>query len=804
MTPDPAVTTDSRNESDFNVSQVWLDALSRGTCDEEAFLRAVQMLTRRSPEAAWDSLALLDQYYRRGKITADVFKRVKSRLGSQLLGPALDVELSVPLRRHETPPAPAAVVVPVPPPAAATPGPSAAPAPAAPSALRPARRATPPPPAPVAAPAPSASPAAAGAPPRQAPAAASAAPAPAAAPRHQPSAARPAAGSAESLAALPAFLVPPSRTGSVSTPTRADSLSGGRTVPMIAVEGTSIPVLSSANRPPEAAQGTTREVVVGDVLRDRYVIKNVLGLGGTGTVFEAIDRYRLDLPESGQRVAVKVLHSGTAGQSAVLTDLRREFQLLQSLSHPNIVRAHEYDRDGDTAFFTMEYLSGLSLESVLSAHREVVLGRAHALMIVRDVASALEHAHARGIVHGDLNPGNIFITNDGEIRVLDFGAARMPSDSPSITESAWDAAAYATPRYASAQLLDGDRADARDDAYSLACVLYVLLAGKHPFGELNASQARAQRLKPPRPPGLTGKQWRALRAALSFDRQRRPADIAGWLASFDPPKPEARLPVLLALLKSPPRRTARSGTAALILVVLVLAGAGWWANGHRDLVSQMAGDAGGDFKDAVASAEAAVTRLWQQGQPVAAPPAAEPPAMTAPAPTRRAAQPQATTPSPSDAVPAAPAHRTASTRTVAPPLAVTSPPPQPTVVPSRSAAVAQPSHTRIELAADAVDVPLEDPAAHVLVKRTGNLRAQAGFTWWTESGTAKPGQDYMSVKAHEERFEDGKAVVNLFVPVVADPTRKQSKSFYIVINDPSDGASLGKRTLTMVTIPPSE
>jgi len=123
---------------------------------------------------------------------------------------------------------------------------------------------------------------------------------------------------------------------------------------------------------------------------------------------------------------------------------------------------------------------------------------------------------------------------------------------------------------------------------------------------------------------------------------------------------------------------------------------------------------------------------------------------------------------------------------------------------SRPAAAPQPSHTRIELAADAVEVALTDPAAHILVKRTGNLRTDAAFTWWTESGTAKPGQDFMNVKAHEEHFEDGKSVANLFVPVVADPTRKQPKSFYIVINDPSDGASLGKRTLTMVTIPPSE
>ena len=642
MTPDPVT---NRNESDFNVSQVWLDALARGTCDEEAFLRAVQMLTRRSPEAAWDSLALLDQYYRRGKINPDVFKRVKSRLGSQLLGPALDVELSVPLKRHETPPAPAAVVVPVPAPPAPTPAAVATPVPAAVPATVPVLRVT-------------SSRAHSGA--------AAASPPMAATPlRRPPPLLRPpnllptraaTAAPIPDAAALPAFLVPPPRGAATPSPTKADSIPSGRTVP-IAVESTSIPVLNPAKRSPEVRQESAREVVVGDVLRGRYVIKNVLGLGGTGTVFEAIDRYRLDLPESGQRVAIKVLHSGTAGQAAVLTDLRREFQLLQSLSHPNIVRAHEYDRDGDTAFFTMEYLSGLSLESVLSAHREVVLSRAHALMIIRDVAAALEHAHTRGVVHGDLNPGNIFITNDGEIRVLDFGAAHTPSESPTVTESAWDATAYATPRYASAQLLDGERADARDDTYSLACVLYVLLAGKHPFGELNAAQARAQRLKPSRPPGLTGKQWQSLRAALSFDRQRRPADIAGWLAPFDLPKPEARLPVLLALLKSPPGRTRRSGTAALIVVVLALAAAGWWANGHMDEVSQIAAEAGGGLKDALAGANAAVTRLWRQGQsavsssPTAQEPARaaaepapafrvdEPPAMTAPAPARRGAPP---------------------------------------------------------------------------------------------------------------------------------------------------------------------
>jgi serine/threonine protein kinase len=814
MTPDP-VTTDNRPEGDFNVTQVWLDALARGTCDEEAFLRAVQMLTRRSPEAAWDSLALLDQYFRRGKIKPEVFKRVKSRLGSQLLGPALDVQLSVPLKRHENQHAPAAVVVPVPSAAGATTAPvataPAATAAAAPTPAAPAAAATPV--APLAAA--RAAAASAPAPAPSTPPVVTPAPSPPSAPltAAYPPAPEPAPAPIRDMAAPQVTSVPPPRAAVYAAPAAAASAASGRTVP-IGIESTSIPVLNPATRPIEQARrGSARQVIVGDVLRGRYVIKNILGLGGTGTVFEAIDHYRLDLPDSGQRVAVKVLHADTTEQSAVLTDLRREFQLLQSLSHPNIVRAHEYDRDGDTAFFTMEYLSGLSLESVLSAHREVVLERAHALIIIRDVAAALEHAHSRGVVHGDLNPGNIFITNEGGIRVLDFGAAHTPSETPSMTETPWDATAYATLRYASCQLLDGERADARDDTYALACVLYVLLAGKHPFGELNAAQARAQRLKPRRPAGLSGKQWHALRTGLSFDRQRRPADIVAWLEPFDLPKPEARLPVLLALLKVVPRRSGGSGVAVLIVVVLALAAAALWASANMDLVSQTAQGAGGYLKDGLATADAALTRLWERGRtalssspaPETQPPgagSAEPPSAApevGPSTARPAEAPSRAT-SPSVAA-TAPAARIASPRT---PIPAMTAPASSVGVPPRSSPAAPPSHSKIELTADTVDVPLTDPAAHVIVKRTGNLHADTSFTWWTESGTAKPGQDFMGVKAHEEHFEDGKAVANLFVPVVADPTRKQPKSFYIVINDPSDGASLGKRTLTMVTITPAD
>jgi len=124
--------------------------------------------------------------------------------------------------------------------------------------------------------------------------------------------------------------------------------------------------------------------------------------------------------------------------------------------------------------------------------------------------------------------------------------------------------------------------------------------------------------------------------------------------------------------------------------------------------------------------------------------------------------------------------------------------------PSSSVSSGVRPHPRIELTADTIDVPLDEPAARIVVRRTGSSRGKVSFSWWTEAGTAKPGQDFMPIAPREEQIEDGRGSANLFVPVVADATRQQAKSFYVVIDNPSPEASLGKRTLAMVTIPASE
>jgi hypothetical protein len=510
-------------------------------------------------------------------------------------------------------------------------------------------------------------------------------------------------------------------------------------------------------------------------------------------VFEAADLYRVDMPDGGQRVALKVLYGQIAGKPELLSELQREFQMLQSLSHPNVVRAHDMDRDGDIAFFTMEYLRGLSLTGVLGARNQVRFERSHALAIVRDVGGAVAHAHSRAVVHGDLNPGNIFITNEGEIRVLDFGAARVSPEDLTLSAASSDRTPVATPRFASPQVLDGQQPDARDDVYSLACLSYLLLSGKHPFGEQTSLGAQEQRRRPSRPGGLTWKEWRALRTGLAFDRERRPSDVSQWLDAFDWSNAAAHLPPLLTLVRVPPReRSAWVVPTLATAAILAALAAVLWASAYFNLGNRTPASAARQPSTAGQPAPAAHPTPQARGAVAQATPAEQgalvQPAVRAAVPTF----PPAPAATPSSTPP--PASATANARTH---LAAN----------SRSAGAVDASalpRSRIELAADTIDVPLTDPAARIIVRRRGSLQGDATFTWWTESGTAKPGQDFIAVSTHQEVIEDGKNSVSLFIPVVGDATRQQPKSFYVVINDPGPGVTLGARTLTMVTIPPSQ
>jgi serine/threonine protein kinase len=731
----------SRHNEEARSAKEWLDALVSGACNLPAFLSGAGDLLRKAPDAGWDLLSLVDQYYRRGKISAELFGAVKAHLQGILVGKgsAGDGNMPLPTVQEVSPPRPASatVAMPVRDPVS---GPVSAPISSAISA-------------PVSMP-----------------------------------------------VSVPAHM---GRSAPVSVPVSVPHIA--RSVPVsVPVDAAyETPVLQDATRSPGP-----RALAVGDVLRGRYRVQGLLGRGGMGTVFAAADQYRLDRSGGDQRIALKVLHTEVIKRPRLFAELRREFQHLQALSHPNIVRVHEFDRDGDLAFFTMEYLSGALLSRVLSITDSGALYRPYALAIVRDVGAAIAHAHARGVVHGDLNPANIFITDEGEIRVLDFGASHQLHHGPWISEfDDQRPIAVATPSYASCQVLEGEVADARDDVYALACLAYALLSGKHPFNDDTALVARTSRAIPKRPNGLTGRQWNALREGLRFDRERRPSDIRSWLERLDLRAAAPRLPALQYLMEArPQRRSVGKWSAAAALIAFVAAAA--WLFGARDFAYARTG----------ASLSAWITSLFPHdvrmrsnlkippaddsdalgGRPE---PATEPPTKSAPA----TAGPPAHSPAPSSARPlagaasppasaAAPVSRTASAAPAA------------SLAPSGAAPGqnGNASRARIELAVDNVEVAAGEAMARIAVHRSRTLRDDVSFKWWTESGTAKPGQDFVPVKTQVERIENGKNSVNLVVPIVMDPARRTARNFYVVIDEASDNAALGPRTLTMVTIPGTE
>jgi serine/threonine-protein kinase len=229
--------------------------------------------------------------------------------------------------------------------------------------------------------------------------------------------------------------------------------------------------------------GSAISDLAGRVLAGRYLLHNAIGTGASGRVYVADDtRLR-------RRVAVKVLHAALADDAAFLRRFRAEAQLAASLHHPHIVTVHDWGED-DVPFMVLELLEGGSLRSMLDAGSR--LSVAQTARIGRDVASALEYAHGRGVLHRDIKPANLLFDEHGIVRVADFGLARALAEA-SMTEPA--GAVFGTARYASPEQARGAQLDGRSDLYSLALVLVESVTGTVPFSSdttLGTLTARTQ------------------------------------------------------------------------------------------------------------------------------------------------------------------------------------------------------------------------------------------------------------------------------------------------------------------------
>jgi serine/threonine-protein kinase len=205
------------------------------------------------------------------------------------------------------------------------------------------------------------------------------------------------------------------------------------------------------------------------LLGDRYEVGRLLGAGGMAEVFEGRDRLLA------RRVAIKVLLAEFAQDPSFLVRFKREAQAAASLSHPNIVAVYDTGVEGGTNFIVMEYVEGRTLRDLLRIGGPPPPDRAAG--IASDACGALAAAHARGLIHRDIKPGNVMLTGDGTVKVMDFGIARVTS-SETITQTS---AVIGTAQYISPEQVEGREVDARGDLYSLGCLLYEMLTGRVPF-----------------------------------------------------------------------------------------------------------------------------------------------------------------------------------------------------------------------------------------------------------------------------------------------------------------------------------
>jgi serine/threonine protein kinase len=269
----------------------------------------------------------------------------------------------------------------------------------------------------------------------------------------------------------------------------------------------------------------------GTVIRERFEIIEKLGSGGMGIVYKALDRNKEKFRDRNPYVAIKVLGENVRDRSNALIALQREATRAQGLAHPNIVTVYDFDTYGDTLFVSMELLEGQSLDKFIKSVRGIGMSIKQALPIIGGMAAALGHAHSKGVVHCDFKPGNVYLTERDEVKVLDFGIARVVERKEAELDATFDAGMLnaLTPAYASCEMLDRRPPDPRDDIYALACVTYELVAGKHPYNRYPATQARTIRMVPDRPPGLSRRQWDALKSGLAFDGALRPASTAEFM-----------------------------------------------------------------------------------------------------------------------------------------------------------------------------------------------------------------------------------------------------------------------------------
>lgn len=321
--------------------------------------------------------------------------------------------------------------------------------------------------------------------------------------------------------------------------------------------------VSKEKAPTESASNWS--VSPGTLVVGRYEVLELIQHSGMGRVYKARDRQRERAGLAKPFVALKFASPASDDSIDTTNYLRQEFLKLSALRHPSIVAVYDLDTHRGSDFIVLEWLQGETLAELLGRINSKRIALSKAQEIVASVAGALAHAHAASIVHGDIKPSNIFLTDEHVVKVLDFGSSG--NSSAVEGERSW-----ATRAYASCELLLSQTACPGDDVYALGVTAYYLLSGERPYGELDALDAKERGLQPGPLAEDAREHWPAIRAALQLDVADRPLDAGDFLARF-----EERAEVEPQEVFPRPIPVQRMAVAYGALAAFVIAVTVWWS-----------------------------------------------------------------------------------------------------------------------------------------------------------------------------------------------------------------------------------
>lgn len=269
----------------------------------------------------------------------------------------------------------------------------------------------------------------------------------------------------------------------------------------------------------------------GFLISEKYRLLERLGAGGMGAV------YLCEHILMGRKVALKVLPAQQADDPSSLERFRREARAVARLDHPNIVRAHDIDRDDKLNFLVLEFVDGCNLHDFIRRNGTISPGRA--AHYIYQAALGLQHAHEAGLVHRDIKPGNLLLDRQGVVKILDMGLARFfHEDSPAFIKEFEVGYIIGTGDYIAPEQIRDSRVDIRADIYSLGGTLYYLLLGKSPFQEgTNSQKIIWHQVRHPKSmrilrPDVPEELARILQKMMEKEPERRyqqPADVAAAL-----------------------------------------------------------------------------------------------------------------------------------------------------------------------------------------------------------------------------------------------------------------------------------